>query len=193
MTTSITGNFDDIKLGAKTLSQQLRYSVTLTNAQIKALPTTPIDIVPAPGAGKIIWPKNTLLLFNYTAPYTNINGVSALYGGMAGLFNSTVVQNDSSLTAVSGRGFYDASTGITLLSEFLAPGFDTAIMLNYPTSDSRGASNWDGPLTYIFGTGSAVNQPLQLILNNSGSGDLTGGNAANTLMVVTEYTEITIP
>jgi hypothetical protein len=106
---------------------------------------------------------------------------------------STVVQNDSSLTAVSGRGFYDATTGITLLSEFLAPGVDTGIMLNYPWSDSRGAANWDGPLTYIFGTATVVNQPLQLIFNNFGAGDLTGGNAANTLMVVTEYTEITIP
>lgn len=168
-------------------------TVTLTNAQIKALPTTPFTIVAAPGAGKILWPKNTLLLFNYTAPYTNINGVSGLYASITGLTGSTVVQNDSSLNAVSGRGFYDPTTGITLLSEFLAPVVDVGMMLTYPFTDSRGAANWDGPLTYVFGSATVANQPLQLQLNNSGSGDLTGGNAANTLMVVTEYTEITIP
>jgi hypothetical protein len=47
--------------------------VQLTDAQIKALPTTPILLAVAPGAGKTIVPLDYFLVMKATASYTNIN------------------------------------------------------------------------------------------------------------------------
>lgn len=45
----------------------------LTNAQIKALPTTPIEIIPAPGAGKIIVPISAFLHLKTTVAYASFD------------------------------------------------------------------------------------------------------------------------
>ena len=48
-------------------------SVTLTDAQIKALPTTPINILPAPGAGMLHMLHGALFVADFSAgAYTNI-------------------------------------------------------------------------------------------------------------------------
>jgi hypothetical protein len=51
----------------------LSASVTLTNAEIKALPTTPISIVAAPGAGKMIVPVFGYVLSDLTTAYSGID------------------------------------------------------------------------------------------------------------------------
>lgn len=62
------------------LNQQvmlLSTTIELTNDQIKALPTTGVQIVAAPGAGKIIYPFAALGVFNTGASrYTNIVGAA---------------------------------------------------------------------------------------------------------------------
>ena len=50
---------------------------TLTNAQVLALNTTPITIIPAQGAGTIIEPLGGVLSFNGVTAYT-INGSNLL-------------------------------------------------------------------------------------------------------------------
>src|SRR3954471_2261010 len=45
--------------------------VTPTNAQIKALPTTPITLVAAQGANTLVLPKRTILVFKPGSAYTN--------------------------------------------------------------------------------------------------------------------------
>ena len=47
--------------------------VVLTNAQIVSLPTTPIELVPAPGDGKLIVPVLLTVSWNFPQPYQNVN------------------------------------------------------------------------------------------------------------------------
>jgi hypothetical protein len=47
--------------------------ITLTDADIKALPTTPFELVPNPGANKVIVPKDYFLIMKAAASYTNIS------------------------------------------------------------------------------------------------------------------------
>jgi hypothetical protein len=65
-------------------------SVTLTDAQIKALPTTAIQIVAAPGAGKVIAPLTAIILTEITTEYTNVNSPSMLViaEGAASVFDT---------------------------------------------------------------------------------------------------------
>jgi hypothetical protein len=51
--------------------------VVLTNAQIKTLPTTTVEVVPAPGLGKALLFMRALLDPSYTAGYTNIGDAGA--------------------------------------------------------------------------------------------------------------------
>lgn len=75
---------------------------TLTNAQILAMGTTPVTVVPAPGAGYYVDVIAVSLAFNYTAAYTS-GGDMRLYWGSNLLGNaaSATITASGLLTSVS--------------------------------------------------------------------------------------------
>ena len=50
--------------------------LVLTNSQLLTLQTTPVEIIPAPGVGKLIVPSTVTVSWNYVAPYTNTTASS---------------------------------------------------------------------------------------------------------------------
>ncbi len=149
-------------------SSYLVASVELTDAQIKALPTFSsgyIELVPAPGANKVLLLAYAVLKWNITGgAYTNIsadNTIVIAFGDFAGYA--------SNLSTIP----VDDVDRITILSQ---PSF----------VDGRGS--WAGFLdAYVNGVEATnvINQPLKLASDNTG--DFTGGNAANTLKVTVYY------
>ena len=136
-------------------------TVILTDAQIKALPTTAIELVAAPGASKFIFLQSALIVSNCQAG-TYISGDFA--GGSLGFS----VVNSVSFSLLEG----DLESLLTDTSQLGTVWFQG----NHATAKVAAPK----------AMGDTVNQPLTLVAGN-GSGNYTGGNAANTLKVTVLY------
>ncbi len=156
----------------------LRASASFTDAQIKALPTTALSIVSAPGAGFMIVPIQYLILVNATAgAYANIHASS-----------TGLIQTTSTHVLMSGYIANDASTtpAQSMMTALFGAAGKRNLTLIPDFSPVTPADGWS-----IFGdvqvTSDIDNRDLELTVSNTG-GDFTGGNAANTLKVITYYT-----
>lgn len=86
-------------------NQVVRYaSVTLTNAQVLALNTTPITLVSAPGTGLVVEIIGAVLSLNYTATYSNGSDLMLYYGSRTtGNAASAAITAASFLTSVTAN------------------------------------------------------------------------------------------
>lgn len=165
-----------------------RATLTLTDAQIKALPTTAITLVAATGAGFLarLIAAPSLHLISTSGAYTNINSTYAAlvvsYTDNAGPWASNAVLNDNTTTPA-----------VSQFASFLGTTTDKLAWLSVPNVyaiDGAGAVEWtvNGSNTDPGPTMSVVeNKALVLSMDNNGSGNLTGGNAANSLKVTIYY------
>ncbi len=149
-------------------------TITLTNDQILALPNSPVEVVPAPGAGKMIFPMGGFFRFDFSAgPYTNVgtqavtNWVMDADGDYDECFSETPLHRldggESNTTVFGNTGPYTAPDG---------GGNPHGADFNGPNAD------WE-------------NKPLSFaVYNTSGDGSLgnfTGGNAANSAKLTVIY------
>ncbi len=163
--------------GSQTVFQ---HTTTLTDAQVKALPSTVypgLEVVPPVGAGKVaVFLQAVLQTVGFKAhPYTNINpgGLLVLRQGNVGI--STDVFNLASppnhyLSLLLDQSLQDPQQDIT----FLLPTFEYN-------------SDWGGAVPYAVTSSATENAAFYLGIFNAGSGDLTGGDASNKLAVTTIY------
>jgi len=163
-----------------------RKTVTLTDAQIKALPTTPIDLVPAPPAGYRIKVLGlSMFLRCGGGAYTNINATYADLHVRLGNGDYSIwplLLNDNAPT-----------TDVTQVSQYFGAAADSVHDLSpRELSAVQGAATTGTKLNVInMQNGGSGYTPtawdasaLSLGMDNNGSGNLTGGNAGNTLIVI---------
>jgi hypothetical protein len=158
------------------------YRATFTNAEIKAIPSDPLQIAPAPSiTGKYISPL--LIEFRLDASaglYTNIGAAAWSWCGLdLGTSPTTITNttsyliNDVAKTEAGLTEFFgSASINTTLFVPIHRPDVDWLVI-----NDTFTATN------------SLYNKPLTYYMADH-TGDFTGGNAANTLTVTSFYLEL---
>lgn len=143
-------------------------TVTLTDAQIKALPTTGVPVVAAPAAGyrvKLI--SGTISLNSVAGAYTNFNA-----DGLLGFFIGTIrlsakIYNDTGGTLAS-----------TSLTDFLGAAHQRIADLGMVL---------DPDVSILGGPTDLGAKSLDVKADNKTSGAFTGGNAANSMKVFAYY------
>ena len=169
------------------LAGETRATVPITDSEFKALPTTGKTLVAAPGANLYIaWNRIELKTKFGSGAYTGLNGTYAALSVNTGTGNySTTIADDSTTTPA-----------LTLLSGFVAASAKRFRLV--PVLEAIGGTGELYVLSAQQATGvdtmAAIgNQPLTLTIDNNGSGNLGGGNAANSLTAVVYYTIEAIP
>jgi hypothetical protein len=139
-----------------------------TDAQVKAWPTTPLQLLAAPGSGYRHTPFLILLLSEFSAgAYANVHADGVVVPGMpSGTDWGSYLANDSGI-------------GLTYLSNFLGA-VDSSVVFREWMDIAAGWGALPYPQPTWYG-----NAALELKFDNQGAGNLTGGNAANSLIVVT--------
>lgn len=148
-------------------------TVILNDEQIKALPTTGVEIVAAPGAGKYI----SVIFGNWV-----LDATADSYGDIT----------DASFQLVSTNGNYlsvpsisETALGLSAIrtSNFLCP----------PAQDGSGSFAGTIVTGGSSNTTPVIENEAVLIKDDWGGGvNYTGGNAANTLKVTVYYIEVTL-
>lgn len=140
-------------------------TVTLTDAQVKALPSTPVEIVPAPGANKMIALLYSIWEFATTVAYTNIQaGCQAWLQYSSGGTIATIIHSEGA-TALFGTF---GKTAIMPAAAFP----NTVDGVNNPQIDAT--SNFN-------------NTSIQIKALNGAAVDFTGGNAGNQVKVTAVF------
>lgn len=148
--------------------------VTLTDAQVKALPTTAVQILAAPGVGLLTVPLHVTLRLTWVADYTNIAATALL-----------LVENGTNASTCN----LDESVGGSV-SLLLASGEASTAWLPAQATAPAAAGN------FVLGEagmldGDVWNKAVSVRATNAASGDFTGGNAGNALKITLAYYTVT--
>lgn len=168
MATGLTA--DQLESGVVTVRS---VTIPLTDAQIKALPTTPVEIVPAPGAGYVNVPLGGFIQFIY-----------------AGANKYTNVDSDQPIVVA-----HDGSTDLVYITpqllDSVTDGLKYAMFAPMASIDSALATSYGSPISQGNVNQVIDNKPIVLTSYSTG-GVFTGGNAANEGSVTVVFTVVPV-
>lgn len=152
-------------------------SVTLTDAEIKALPSVPIVVVPATQVlnysglpTELPLPLAFIVSLSNTVGYGNVDGAASYVLAMGSDWSLDAMQSDANL---------------------MAPPQDSVRIIGIANSyHSTLVSGMIVPFRVL--AGGIQDNALAIVLNNGIAGDLTGGNPANSMTVTVLYTIIDV-
>lgn len=156
-----------------------RSQVVIANTAVKALPTTGVEVIPAPGSGKRIILITGIVDSESSGAYTNIDaaGYAQLKLSGGGLVSNRVANDATTIPACDQlTTFLTAARSICALVP----------LTQIPTS----VTNSQGNAAVTQGSGD--NESVKLHIVNGASGNLTGGNSANTITVTLFYQVYTL-
>jgi len=158
---------------------------TLTDAQIKALPTTPFTLIPAPPSGLRIKVLGASLRSSFAAgAYTNINATLAeaaiYYLGDFTQWAAVGLVDDATYVAHGAHRFSNVFGVAGARIVDLGPYVDTP-------SDGLAGDLWTLPNVQILASTNGT--ALAFAINNNGSGNLIDGNVANSMTVTVYYVQ----
>lgn len=156
-------------------------TTTITNAAMLTLPTTPVSLVATPGAGFRTVLLTATLRAALTSVYTNVDAGAYLYIGNGVNTASGFLANDTTTTPA----LTDA-TALLHVNALSCVQFEPFTQAPDPASNGWGTA----ASTQAF---DFANQAFNLIMSNGGSGNLTGGNAANSVVVRTLTITVPVP
>lgn len=158
---NVSDTIDDVDDGLPLLSEMVQLAtITIANANIKTLPTSAIELIPAPGPGKQIVPWLAFCHLKSAGAYTNFD-----------MSTSLSVAYDTSSNKILTTSAPDLLLG-------------SAVDYNLQLGNASGTGDVDAVVE---------NAAVKLKFDNGGSGNLTGGNAANVLTVKVYYGVIDVP
>lgn len=146
----------------------VRKTVRLTNAQVKALPTTPITLVASAGAGAILLPLSVIYHTNFQTEYTNVDLGAVLE-----------VLYDGDNASQVGPGRFIAQAG---KAAFGGVGFV-----------DRGRLGLQVAADLAFSLIAFDDTALTVAMSNASLGNLTGGHTNNTLTIEVRYIVLDLP
>jgi hypothetical protein len=157
-------------------------NTVITDAQIKALPTTPITVVAAPGAGKTHYLHSAILRVDCTAGiYTNI----AADNSQLGLTFNDVFSN---LSLMYNMTVPNSPDGIAhgQITDFLTnASFPMVYYQQQPAMQIMFAAD-----AYPLTQNNSDDSPITISSLNEFDGNYTGGNAANTMTIMCWYSTL---
>jgi hypothetical protein len=124
---------------------------TITNAQMLAIETTPVQIVPAPGAGYVIEFISAALFFDYTAAYTEPSAPDDLavrYTGAAGTITSQDIDATNFLTATADAMAFAAPLAGAITTVRLKTAVDNQPLVLHNTGGAYGGGNAGNVVRY---------------------------------------------
>ena len=143
----------------------LNSTTTLTAAQIRALNTTPVTLVPAPGAGRIVAVDSQVYVYNFGTHAFDSQAIPALFTVYA---SAPLV----SLLTLSQTTFTQASSQFSFANSVTGPPqFAQSVIVNQPVQLLDQANYNAGPIITatlgVGGTGYVANDTGTIQQNNN--------------------------